>query len=615
VSYTSVPCMKLHSHFFGLAFGAIAPLAVLAVIAGVWLVENERETFRVGAEQRARALLTAVDAELKGHVTTVEALAAAPSLRDGDLRYFRRVAENALPSQHGWLNIRLRSPSGELLLDLSATEGAPLPDTKPLDDGFLSVLQTKQPGVSDLVMDPALKRWRVSMRAPVIAAGAVRYVLSAQVSTDSIAAIIAAQRLEPGWGAVVLDRSNRFVTRNWQPEKYTGQLASRSLQDALAAAPSGSFRGKTVEGIEVYSPYHRSPATGWVVAMGVPAAAIDAAGRRTALILALGALGSIVLAIVGVYLIRRHITEPIGSLAAAAGAVGRGEQVEVPADMEVDEIRTLADALRGSADAAYERQLLILREANALREADRAKDRFLAMVSHELRNPLASISAAAHVLKVAQAGSADALQAQLVVERQAKHMAHLVGDLLDISRVTMGKMALERERLDLQVVVTHVVGNLRNSGRLERHRITLETSPAWIDADRARVEQIVTNLLDNALKFTPGGGAVRIIVAPQEDEVILRVADDGPGIPAHLSENLFEPFVQGDEPGRRASGGLGVGLALVKGLAEMHGGSVSAANTPTRGATFTVRFPAASPAAQRAATDEAVAGEALGELK
>src|SRR5688572_8327750 len=200
VAYTSVPCssgrtkqarMELRSHLFSLAFGAIAPLAVLAVIAGIWLVENERETFRVGAEQRARALLTAVDAELKGHVTSVEALAAAPSLRDGDLRYFRRVAENTLASHRDWVNIRLRLPSGELLLDLSVPEGAALPDSRPQDEGFQRVVQTKQPDVSNLAMDTGLRQWRVSARAPVIADGAVRYVLSAQVAPDSIGAIIA----------------------------------------------------------------------------------------------------------------------------------------------------------------------------------------------------------------------------------------------------------------------------------------------------------------------------------------------------------------------------------------------------------------------------------------
>jgi signal transduction histidine kinase len=174
-------------------------------------------------------------------------------------------------------------------------------------------------------------------------------------------------------------------------------------------------------------------------------------------------------------------------------------------------------------------------------------------------------------------------------------MAHLVGDLLDISRVTMGKMTLERERLDLEAVVTHIVGIWRNSGRLEHHRVSLETTPAWVNADRARIEQVVTNLLDNALKFTPSGGAIRIVVAAEGNEAIVRVADDGPGIPAHLLASVFQPFVQGDEPGMRASGGLGIGLALVKGLVEMHGGSVSAANdAQRRGAVLTVRFPVAS---------------------
>jgi signal transduction histidine kinase len=587
--------MKLRSHLFILAFGAIAPLAVLAVIAAAWLVEKERETFRVGAEQRALALLTAVDANLKGHLTSVEALAAAPSLRDGDLQYFRRVAEDTMASQAGWLNVRLRLPSGEPLVDLSVPEGQPLASGAPPDDGFQRVVRTRRPDIADPAMDPALKRWQISVRVPVIAGEAVRYVLSAQVAPDSIAAILAAQRLEPGWGAVVLDRSNRFVARTWEPEKYLGQLASQSLRDALAAAPSGSFRGRTVEGVEVYSPYHRSQETGWAVSMGVPASAIDAAAKRTALILASGVLGSIGLAIAGIYLIRQRIADPITVLATAAEAVGRGERGKIPWDIRVDEIRTLAGALHESAQAAYDRQLLIERERNALREADRAKDRFLAMLSHELRNPLAAISAGAHVLKVAGPGSADALQAQLVIERQTMHMAHLVGDLLDISRVIMGKMVLERERLDLEAVVTHLVGIWRNSGRLEHHRVSLETTPAWVDVDRTRIEQIVTNLLDNALKFTPSGGAVRIVVAAEGDKAILRVADDGPGIPAHLLANLFEPFVQGDEPGMRASGGLGVGLALVKGLVEMHGGSVSAENdTRHGGAVLTVRFPAAS---------------------
>jgi CheY-like chemotaxis protein len=213
------------------------------------------------------------------------------------------------------------------------------------------------------------------------------------------------------------------------------------------------------------------------------------------------------------------------------------------------------------------------------------------MLSHELRNPLAAITAAAHVVRFAKPGSAEAISAQLVIERQTRHMARLIGDLLDVSRITLGKMALEREPVELADTVTKLVSSWRASGRFGRHEVTLHAAPARVHADGTRIEQIVANLLDNALKFTPHRQRVEITLAREGSEAVLRVSDSGPGIPPHLLDKLFEPFVQGNEPGTRASAGLGIGLALVKGLAEMHGGSVSAANAPSGGAVFTVRLP------------------------
>jgi len=148
----------------------------------------------------------------------------------------------------------------------------------------------------------------------------------------------------------------------------------------------------------------------------------------------------------------------------------------------------------------------------ALKEADRAKDEFLAMLSHELRNPLAGLTAAAHVLKVTGPTGEAAMQARGVIERQTKHMSRLVADLLDISRVTLGKLTLQRARLDIADAVSGVVDVWRASGRLDSHQIALSAEPVWVDGDRERIEQIVANLLDNALKFTPGGRMVSLSV-------------------------------------------------------------------------------------------------------
>jgi signal transduction histidine kinase/CheY-like chemotaxis protein len=593
--------MKLRSHLFILALGTIVPVAIFAVVVAVWLVDRERDAQRVGAEQQTFALLTAVDARLRGHLTTLEALASVPSLQEGNLEYFREVAENALKSQPNWLNIRVAAPDGASLMNLRVADGEWPHGMITGDDSFQRAARSGKPAVSNIAWDPYLVRWRFTVRAPVLRAGSIIYVVAADVSPETVASLLEAQRLEPNWLAVVLDANNRFVARTQAAETFIGQPASASLQGALAQSTSGWFRGRTVEGLEVYSPFHRSAATGWTVSLGITAPTFDSAAWRSGWTLAFGMGLSIVLALLGAHLINRRIARPITSLAALTEAITKGERTEVSDDGRVDEIRILARALRESAQAAHERQALIEREKISLVEADRAKDRFLAMLGHELRNPLAAISAAAHVVRFAKPGSADAIKAQLVIDRQTRHMTHLVGDLLDISRVTLGKMALEREPLDIGRVVNELVRSWRTSGRFERHVVRLDVRSAWVNADRTRVEQILTNLLENALKFTPQRKAVTVELTQEGNEAVLCVADEGPGIPQKVLDRLFEPFVQGNEPGTKASAGLGLGLALVKGLVEMHGGSVSVSSGASGGAVFTVRFPTIeAPSAQHA---------------
>jgi CheY-like chemotaxis protein len=219
------------------------------------------------------------------------------------------------------------------------------------------------------------------------------------------------------------------------------------------------------------------------------------------------------------------------------------------------------------------------------------------MLSHELRNPLAALRTAAHILKVMDPSQPAATRAREVIERQTTLMTRLIEDLLDTSRITMGKAALERRPLDLAEAVGRVMETFRAAGRFSHHRVELHASPAWIDGDRERIEQIVSNLLDNAVKFTPEAGRITLTVGRAGAASRLQVSDEGDGIAADLLPRVFELFVQGPRGIDRSKGGMGIGLALVRRLAQMHGGSaVAASGGPGKGATFTLEFPAVAPA-------------------
>ena len=230
----------------------------------------------------------------------------------------------------------------------------------------------------------------------------------------------------------------------------------------------------------------------------------------------------------------------------------------------------------------------------ALRDADRRKDEFLALLSHELRNPLAPIVAGLHVLEQADAGAAASRRAQAVIRRQVGHLVRLVDDLLDVTRVTRGKVHLRRTPVDLGAVVAQTAED--NASMFAERGVALEVAPPAralrVDADAARVSQVLGNLLQNAAKFTPRGGRVSISVGEEGGRAVVRVSDTGVGIPGDVLPRLFEPFTQAESSLARTRGGLGLGLALVKGLVELHGGSVRAeSDGEGKGARFTVELP------------------------
>jgi signal transduction histidine kinase/DNA-binding response OmpR family regulator len=230
-----------------------------------------------------------------------------------------------------------------------------------------------------------------------------------------------------------------------------------------------------------------------------------------------------------------------------------------------------------------------------IREADRRKGEFLAMLGHELRNPLAPVMNALHVIRQAGDVSEEVGEARDVAERQVRHLARLVDDLLDVSRINSGKIELRKGRVDLREAVARAVETARPLIESRRHELTVELPPhpLTLSADKARLEQVLSNLLNNAAKYTEPGGTIRLEVVREGDEAVARIRDDGIGIEPRLLPRVFELFTQADRSLDRSQGGLGIGLTLVRRLVELHGGLVSAHSEGIgRGSEFTVRLPA-----------------------
>jgi signal transduction histidine kinase len=242
-----------------------------------------------------------------------------------------------------------------------------------------------------------------------------------------------------------------------------------------------------------------------------------------------------------------------------------------------------------------EHRTLIMSDISSLAKAQResrSKDEFLAMLAHELRNPLGAIQGAVHALSIIGHSDPMALRATGIIKRQVLHMARLVDDLLDVGRAVTGKIVLKRRPVNLAECVKSSVTAIA-AGNSNYSRLQLNTENAWVQGDAVRLEQIVGNLVSNALKFSQSERPVQVSVTQEVDAAVIRVRDQGVGIPADMLPRIFDLFVQAHHTIDRSRGGLGIGLTLVRRLAELHGGTVQAESEGDgQGSTFVVRLPA-----------------------
>ena len=591
----------------------ILPLVAFSALLLGLLWESQQRELRRDMQQSVTALASAVDRELAATVRRLELLAASPSLRtDGPLEDFAPRAAQALALSPDWTGVALLDTQGRPRVDARAAGRSSQPD--PLRPFHREAMLTMRPAVSDLIDDPQDPGGSaLAVAVPVLGVDGVRAVLSARVDPAALSRLLADQSLRERGVAAIYDRDLRIVARNRDGQRFIGQLPVPDLARAMEESASGAMRTLSLEGRPVIAAWQRLP-SGWAVAVGFPVSAYDSPLRRSMLLLGTAGIAVLLAAIVAALAMARHISRRIdlaggqarrlvdepeaGEPLAAAAAPPSPSRI-----LELDRLHTALEqasmrltATRAARDAAEQARAAALAAETAARRqaeaANRGKDEFLAMLGHELRNPLGAITNATRLLERAELPDSERARLHALLRRQTSHVGRLVDDLLDVGRVLEGKIRLQRAPTDLAEAVTRAVASLQTAGRTVHHALDVATTSAWIDGDATRLEQIATNLISNALKYTPAGRRIQVRVEKDAASAVLEVRDEGIGIEPELLARVFDLFVQGDQDLQRESGGLGIGLTLVRRLVELHGGTVRAdSDGQDRGSTFTVRLP------------------------
>ena len=592
--------MKTRTYLFLMAGAILLPVALASWIGLSMLLDWERESRLRGVREMARATAFQIDREIAAAEASLRSMANSESMRQRD---YARL--------HRWSS-SLNAGNTATWTVLSDRDGRTLFTTL----GPYDAQQAGQPGawarqlrrdsgtrVSGYFVGDVSRRPIVSVSVPAPLAGGDYHIVSQIFDVHYFERILRHDAIGIDWKVAIFDRAGLAIVRN-RDDGMLGKPMRADLLDATRRAPHGVFRYATHGGDEVYGVFTRSATSDWTVLIGVPVAEIEAAaGAATlyaglVLTLLLGLAAGVAL-LIGKKLEAglRHAAAAVDSL--AGGALAR------PARTRIREVDALVAALARTGEALGhesaarqslqdERERLLQSEQHARRQAEgqsRAKDEFLAMLGHELRNPLAAISGAMAVLDLPNVKPAIAANARDISRRQMRHLTRIVDDLLDVQRILSGKIVLQAAPLDLGALVRACYDSkvLVDAGH---HRWRIASTEAWVMGDRTRLEQIVDNLLHNAIKYTPAGGSIDVGMRIDAGEVLLEVRDSGVGIAPELQPMIFDVLVQGPTSIDRAQGGLGLGLALVKHLSVLHGGAVAVASEGVgRGSVFTLRLP------------------------
>lgn len=589
----------LRARLLGLVSVALIPLSVFSVAGIVYLSDAQRDDFERALGDVVRAFSGAVDNELHRSMVAAQLLAASPALVQGELDLFKEFSRTVLAQQSSWKAIALLTPQGETLFTL----GVPGSAGPALPAGVPDLARAERDRVHIGNVVSAGGQYIFTVQAPVVAPGGqARYVVSLSVRPESLQEVLQRQAIPPDATVAVLDRERRIVARSRRHEDFVGKSATASLQRIMTGRAEGAGYPETLDGRRTYAAFSTSPETGWSVVIGLPLEQVGASRRNAYAVLTMGLLLSVGLGALAAFWVSRGIVSPIEGLRQSARGIARGDEVQPSTEgfREVMEVsQALAAASRTLRDSSDLRAMVLRREQEARAEAENAsreKDEFLAMLSHELRNPLAAISSGFEVLRRLPVQSDQTEAMRRVVDRQLAHLRYLINDLLDVSRAVTGKIVLQTQVADLSQCVRHALSELGDAEVIRSHRIDMDLDPAWSRLDTHRMQQVASNLITNAGRYSAHGSRVAVKVWQDEQWATLEVEDEGIGMDEATRARVFDLFYQGAVAPHRPQGGLGVGLTLTRRLVELHGGTIEAHSAgPGRGSRFVVRLPRHDP--------------------
>ena len=595
--------MRIRSHLFLIAAVALIPGFLAAAIAIEKVREGERLAALKGLNETVRATSLMVDGELQRALGALTALGASEHLHTGNLKAFYEQALTVNQAPDVWT--LLLDETGTQVLNTIVPLGTP-PPPPVARQRVAQVLATQRPLVTDLIVGPVTGKLITTIYLPTKPMAGKQYVVAQAFSVEHWKKAILQSQVQSDWVVAVIDHSGRFISRSKNSDGLLGQQARPELVAAAAASHDGLIRHKTIEGIESYDAFTHSDLTGWTIAVAAPVQSIEASATQAVALLTAGVLLALVGASVTALVLTRKFVLAMDAASRTARSLATEQQPQKVERTSLHEFNELNDALaeagllletdrNAKAALAQERKRLLDIETAAREDAqaqNAAKDQFLAMLGHELRNPLSAIAGATAILMQGKDREIDGARYLGMIQRQSGHLTHIVNDLLDVSRMLSGKIVLDRQPLNLTECVRHCLEAVLTTELAAGRPCRVEAEEVWIEGDTVRIEQVLNNLLTNALKYSDADDELDISVRSNAGQAVVEIRDTGIGMSAGWLPRVFEPFWQGPTIAGTLHSGLGIGLALVKQLVELHGGKVKAHSAGEgQGSTFTVTLP------------------------